>query len=184
MGSGDEGTGSDTLTSTGVTTLDWATFGVAAASAFAALAAVFYTARTHRRSIDQQRRAQASQVAIWVESATYDMKSDPPRWSDFEVVVYNASDSPIHDVRIDRLPVDWSPESEHVEAASVSVVLPRTEAPWIPFAGFVGEVPVVDGIPQGPPLRVRFVDNAGVSWVRYPNGRLEEAKDRPAWRSP
>jgi hypothetical protein len=123
-------------------------------------------------------------VAIWVESATYDMKANPPRWSDFEVVVHNSSDSPIHDVRVDRLPVDWAPDSGHVEAASISVVLPRTEAPWIPFAGFEGEVPVVDGIPQGPPLRLHFVDNAGLRWVRYPNGVLEEATDRPAWRSP
>ena len=184
MESGDERAESDTLIAMGTTALDWVTFGAATASAFAALAAVFYTARTHRRSVDQQRRAQASQVAIWVESATYHMNSNPPRWSDFEVVIYNASDSPIHDVRVDRLPVDWAPESDHVEAASISVVLPRTEAPWIPFAGFEGEVLVVDGIPQGPPLRLHFVDNAGVRWVRYPNGRLEEATDRPAWRIP
>lgn len=40
MGSGDERAGSDALIATGVTALDWATFGAAAASAFEALAAV------------------------------------------------------------------------------------------------------------------------------------------------
>ena len=163
------------IASAEMTALVWATFVAAAISAFAALAAVMFTAATHRRTIDHQRRAQAAQIAVWVEEGTYYGHEVPPRWSDFQVAIHNASDSPIHDVRVDRLPIDWAQDSEYVEAASVSVVLPRGEAPWIPFAGFVGEVPVVDGVPQGPPLRLHFLDNAGVRWVRYPDGQLKES---------
>lgn len=157
--------------------IDWTTV-AAVVTAVGALGALWYTAKTDRRSFDQQRREQASKVGVWVEHATYDTTTHPPRYSDFEVVVYNGSEAPIHDVRVDRLPVPWSRNSDYVEAASVSVILPRTEAPWMPFAGFEGEMPVVSGIPESPPLRLYFTDNAAVRWVRYPDGRLDEERGK------
>jgi hypothetical protein len=156
------------------TALDWATFGAVALTAVAAGIAVGYTARTDRRAVDRERRAQASSVAVWVENGVYLSNLDPPGWSAFEVVVYNGSEAPIHDVRVDRLPNDWKKTSDYAEAASVSVVLPRSESPPMPFAEVVGEVKVFHGIPEAPPLRLHFRDNAGVRWVRYPDGSLDE----------
>ena len=153
--------------------IDWTTVATVVA-AFGALGALGYTAKTDRRSVDRERKAQASGLGVWSEGATYDSNVDPPGWSDFHVVVFNGSDLPIHDVRVDRLPIEWKKKSEAVEARSVSVVLPRSEAPWIPFGSVKGEVPKFHGIPDSPPLRVYFRDNAGIRWVRYPDGRLVE----------
>lgn len=96
------------------------------------------------------------------------------------LVVYNGSDQPIHDVIVERLPVEWKSHSSSVETLNVSVVLPQKESPWMPFSGFEGLMPVEHGIlPASPPLRLSFTDNSGVRWLRNPDGALIEATGRP-----
>lgn len=140
--------------------------------------------QVHREKIlrmEEERRKQSTRISLWYEE--HRDRTDWPRDDRFvwrEVVLRNASESPVYDVIVTCVGISGAgPEPRGEDngrdfpyRTCVGTLPPGTWYVWLPTGGAGMHVRTA---PEG-----AFTDAGGISWVRRGNGKLEEIGSEPA----
>jgi hypothetical protein len=124
----------------------------------------------------RRRQSQASGVSIAVSSE----ESHTPAGTTTraQVVVHNTSPAAVYRVEIDLLPWTWNRNSAALISRTIASMNPISNSNEIEFAGYPPAPPPgpSEVRNRNPPFQLKFTDNSGRRWRRWPDGRLKRVK--------
>ncbi len=135
--------------------------------------ALFASDRRGRRQGEE--RAQASQVAAWVDRSSWNYPHDAAPTGECDVVVRNASELPVTDVVVALLTWAWYDKRSLERQASrlFPAVAPGGTTNSVSFDSEVPPAGRIRAERFNPPILLEFFDAHHRRWRRLPDGVLE-----------
>jgi hypothetical protein len=148
--------------------------------------------RERRRQADEAMMEQAKRVSAWLEPRLVETRPDHTADAQdlygIDLVISNANDTPIWDVRIDAGPksldeygVDIEPlTTRNDPTGKVFRMIGPGQSVRVWMRAVSDFEPIAHGL-HGEPWPIRFKDNAGRDWIRTHSGNLLTISDHVSW---